>query len=661
MQAQTDRNQPKSGPSPVINIGKPQKFTMPNGLQVMVVENNKLPRVSFNLTLDNAPFAEGNKKGVNDLTSALMGKGSTTTTKDAFNEEIDFLGASINFSSNGAYGAGLSKYAGRILELLAEGSLKPNFTQEELDKEKAKIIEGLKSNEKSIGAVAGRVENVLAFGKNHPNGEYLTELSLNAVTLDDVKQYYNTYFLPGNAYLIIIGDVKFNEVKAKVESVFENWTKGTSPKLVYNDPRNTQYTQINFVDMPNAVQSEISFVNTVNLKMTDPDYFATIVANQIFGGDFNSYLNMNLREKHGWTYGANSGLRGSKYVTKFKANSQVRNSVTDSAVVELLKELKRIRKEKVSDEMLKSVKAGYVGKFVMQIQKPETVARYAIQTETQKLPADFYENYIKNINAVTADQVMKAANKHLLADNGRVMVVGKASEVLAGLEKLKIPIFHFDKFGNPVEKPVVKKADASITPKSIIEKYIAVIGGEKAVKETKTIAANYSGIIQGTPLNLSMLRADKKFKVEMSVMGQTMMKQLVTEKLGYQEIQGQRKNFEGADLISKQEAALTIPEVNLLAKTDLSLLPIEKMNEKEVYPVKSGKTTHYFEVATGLKLAESVMTDAGQAQTRSFGDYKEVNGIKIAHKIILNMMGNDIDFIATDIKVNEGVTDATFE
>ena len=164
MQAQ-DRTQPKPGPAPSINIKKPETFSLPNGLKVLVVENHKLPRVSFNLSIDNTPYAEGDKKGVDDLTSSLIGNGSTKTSKDAFNEEIDFLGANINFFSSGAYASGLSKYASRILELMAEGALSPNFTQEEFDKEKDKLIEGLKTQEKSVTAVAGRVENVLAYGK----------------------------------------------------------------------------------------------------------------------------------------------------------------------------------------------------------------------------------------------------------------------------------------------------------------------------------------------------------------------------------------------------------------------------------------------------------------------------------------------------------------
>ncbi len=451
MQAQ-DRSQPKPGPAPTINIKKPVSFVLPNGLKVLVVEDHKLPRVSFNLSIDNAPYAEGDKKGVDELTGSLIGNGSNTISKDAFNEEIDFLGADINFSTNGAFASGLSKYSKRILELMADGALNPNFTQEEFDKEKEKLIEGLKTQEKSVPAVAGRVENVLVYGKNNPAGEYLSEQTINNVSLSDVKTNYSTYFVPEKAYLVVIGDVKFKDTKKLVEKLFGSWVKAKAPQITYNTPSNVQYTQINFVDMPNAVQSEISLVNTVNLKLSDPDFFPVIVANQVLGGDFNSYLNMNLREAHGWTYGARSNVGSSKYMaSKFKANSQVRNAVTDSAVVEFLKEIKRIRTEKVSEQTLNDVKAGYVGRFVMQVEKPQTVARYALNIETEGLPADFYENYIKNIQAVTADDVMRVMNKYVLEDNLRIIVTGKGSEVIPGLERLKIPMFYFDKFGNPTQ------------------------------------------------------------------------------------------------------------------------------------------------------------------------------------------------------------------
>ena len=663
MQAQ-DRPQPKPGPAPVINIGKPQTFELKNGLKVMVVENHKLPRVSFNLTIDNAPYAEGSKKGVADLTSSMMGNGTKTMPKDKFNEEVDFLGANIGFSLSGAYGSGLSKYTDKILSLMVDGALNSVFTQEELEKERAKLLEGLKANEKSVEAVAGRVEDVLFYGKSHPNGEYLTEETIKNVTLADVKNEYATYFVPADAYLVIIGDVKFKDIKKSVEKAFSSWKKAAAPSVSYNDPKDVQYTQINFVDMPNAVQSEISLVNVSALKMTDKDYFAVLLANQVLGGDFNSYLNMNLREAHGWTYGARSSIRGNKYVGKFKANTQVRNAVTDSAIVEFFKEIKKIRTEKVSEEMLANVKAGYVGNFVMAMEKPGTIARYALLTQTQNLPADFFENYVKNINAVTADDILRVSQKYFLDQNMRVLVTGKASEVLAGLESLKIPIFYFDKFGNPTEKPATSKpVPAGVTAKVVYDNYIKAIGGDKAVKSVKSVHMIGTTTIPQAPSPLSYVsKSDNKDRMsaEISMGGQSMMKQVVGDKTAYAVQQGQRMDVPAEEFAEKKAEAKLFPELSAPAG---KLTVIESIEGSDAYAIENGKTVTYYDVKSGLKVAESTTQEQGGQKMvlmTNFKDYKDVKGVKFPFNIIMNV-GIELDIKLSEIKVNEGVTDADFQ
>jgi predicted Zn-dependent peptidase len=660
MQAQ-NRPQPKPGPSPMVQIKKPESFVLKNGLKVMVVENHKLPRVSFNLTLDNPPFAEGNKKGVDDLTSSLVGNGSQKTPKDVFNEEIDFLGANINFSSQGASASALSKYSGRVLELLAEGALFPLFTQEEFDKDKAKMIEGLKANEKSVAAISSRVVDVLAFGKNHPSGEYVSEETLKNVTLADVQSNYAARFVPENAYLVIIGDVKFKETKAAVEKLFGAWEKKTITKESYTANPNVDKLQINLVDVPNAVQSEISLVNTLNLKMNDPDFFPAVIANQILGGDFNSYLNMNLREKHAWTYGARSEIGSGKYVTKFVATSAVRNAVTDSAVVEFIKEIKKIRTEKVDAEVLKNVKAGYIGRFVMQVQKPQAVARYALNIETEQLPADFYEKYIQTINAVTPEDILRVANKYFLLDNTRIVIVGKASEVTPGLEKLKLPLFFFDKYGNPVEKPVTKKEiPAGVTAKSVLENYIKAIGGKEALKKVKSIVTIASGSVQGTTVEMtSKITSDKKLSVEMKAGGMTMMKRVLGDKSGYAIQQGQRKDLSNEEFKEKKADMNPFDELPLLDKASITLAGIESINDTDAYAIKDGQSTLYYDTVNFFKIAESKTSERG-TQTTFFNDYKEVKGIKFPHTTIMNI-GIELKLTTSEVKINEGVTDADFQ
>lgn len=666
VQAQVDRSQPKPGPAPKINIGKPQTFQLPNGLTVMVVENHKLPRVTASLTIDNAPYAEGVQAGLSGITGSLMGNGTSKISKDAYNEEVDFYGASLSLYASGGYASSLTKYFPRVLELMALGATDPLFTQEEFDKEIAKSIEGLKADEKSVPSAAARVSNVLAYGKNHPNGEFVTEETLKNITLADVKQHYANFFSPNNAYMIITGDIKFNDAKKLVEKHFGKWKKGNSPKIDYPDPKDVQYTQINFVDMPNAVQSEISLINMNKLRMTDKDYFAVILANQILGGDFNSYLNMNLREAHGWTYGARSSIGPTRYISTFRASSSVRNSVTDSAVVEFLKEIKKIREEKVDEETLANVKAGYIGNFVMQIEKPQTIARYALNTKLYNLPDNFYENFIANINAVTADDILRVSNKYFSYDNSRIVVVGKGSEVIAPLEKLGIPMFYFDKYGNPTDKPQAKAVDPSITPKVVLDKFVAAIGGADAVKNVKTISMKGSATVPGAPAPVSivMKKADGKFYQDISIEGMgSLSKQVINGDKGYVTGQGGKQEFTAEELKDSKAEAVPFAETYLATITDLVVESIEAVDGNDAYVLKSGKSKYYYDVATGLKVAESQEQEQmGQKFTTMtyYKDYREVKGVKIPFNIVQNV-GFDLDVKFTDIKVNEGVTDADFK
>ena len=460
LQAQIDRSKmPEPAPAPEINLSEPLHYELKNGLKVLVVENHKLPRVSMQLLIDNPPILEGEKAGVSALTASLLGNGSKSIPKDDFNEEVDFLGARINFGSQSAYASSLSKYFPRIFELMADAAINPNFTEEEFEKEKQKLLTSLKSMEKDVSAISNRVANALAYGTGHPYGEYVTEETVKNVSLGDVIQYYEDYFVPANAYLVVVGDVEFNKVKSLVDEYFTPWIKATPPSLSFSKPSNVQYTQINFVDVPNAVQSEVIVESLADLQMKNDDFLAALLANKILGGGAQARLFLNLREDKAYTYGAYSQIGNDKYApSPFTASAKVRNVVTDSAVVEILKEIDNIVKQPVTDEELKDAKAKYVGSFVLALEKPETIARYALNIETEGLPKDYYRTYLERLNAVTKEDVQKAAQKYMSINNARVVVTGKGSEVIENLEKItfngeKVPVKYYDKFAKNTEKP----------------------------------------------------------------------------------------------------------------------------------------------------------------------------------------------------------------
>jgi len=671
LQAQIDRSKmPKPGPSPEINLKEAQRFELNNGLKVLVVENHKLPRVSIQLRIDNSPILEGEKAGVSSLVSSLLGNGSKSIAKDDFNEEVDFLGARMNFGSQNIVASSLSKYFPRIMELMADAAIHPNFTQEEFEKEKAKLITGLKTQEKDVTAIARRVENALAYGVNHPNGEFATEKTVNNVTLDDVKKFYSDHFTSSNAYLIIIGDVNFNKVQKLVKKNFTPWTKTTSMSIGYTKPSNVQYTQINFVDVPNAVQSEIAVQNLVNLKMSDPDYLPALVANQILGGGGEARLFLNLREDKGYTYGSYSRIGNNKYVpSRFTATASVRNIVTDSSVVEILKEVDRIIKEPVSAEELKNTKAKYLGNFVLALEQPETIARYALNIETEGLSKDFYKNYIERINAITLDDVQKAAKKYFSSKNARIVVTGKGSDVIENLEKVtfntkKVPIFYFDKFANKTVKPDYNAPlPEGVTAQSVLDTYFKAIGGKEkleAVKSTFTTAEASMGAAKLQMIDKTTSKNQSLTNVLFG--GNSVNKNVFDGTKGYVMAQGQKITYTEDQIKEAKNSATPFPELN---NTTATLDGVEPYEAGKAYKIKvSDKKTSYYDTKSGLKIKDVVVQEQGGqsiTSTVSYGDYKEVNGIKFPFLMSITAGPQKFDFNVSEVKINEGVTDEDFK
>ena len=666
--AQIDRSTPpEPGPAPKINLEKPETFTLKNGLKVMVVENHKLPRVNMVLVLDNPPLLEGNKAGVSSLTGGLMGTGTLKTSKDEFNEEVDFLGANVSFGSTTARANTLSKFFPRVMELMAEGALKPKFTQEEFDKLKQRSIESLESNEKDVAFNARRLRQAVTYGTEHPYGEFTTVESLKNVTLADVQKLYDTYFVPENAYLVVIGDVELQEVKKLVNKNFSDWKNKNLPNSNIPEVSNVANTQINFLDMPNAVQSQIAVVNSVQLTKDNPDYFPALIANQILGGGSDGRLFQNLREDKGYTYGSYSSLGNDKYVSSFVATAEVRNEVTDSAVVAFLDEIHKIRTETVSEEELKNAKNKYVGNFVLSLEQPSTIAGNALTIETENLSNDFYEQYLKNINDVSIEDVQRVANKYFKIDNARIVIAGKGSDIMEGLENLtyngeNIPVYYFNKKAQKIEKPVAKEVDPSVSAETVFTKYIEKIGGEDAVKDVESMVMFANAEIQGMKLDLEMKKTSEgKMNQSISMGGNVMNKQVFDGATGYVMAQGQKLPYNEEQIAMARTDAQIFPELTV---GEAEVTGIEKVNGEDAYVVKVDENNkNYYSVESGLKI-QSVKTvsQAGQTMTipTGYSDYREVAGVKFPFMISQSMGPQSFEFQVSEILVNEGVTQEDF-
>ena len=673
LQAQIDRSQqPEPGPAPKIQLDEPQEFVLKNGLRVLVVENHKLPRASANLNIDLPPVFEGELAGVNALLSSMLGKGSKAIAKDDFDEEVDYLGARVNIGASSAFASSLSRYFPRVLELMADAALNPNFLQEEFEKEKEKLIEGIKSDENSVSAAARRVESLITYGKNHPSGEFIREETVNNVQLSDVERFYTKNFTPKNAYLIIIGDVDFKTVKKQVTGLFKGWKGKAVLGESFPAAQNASGLEINFIDMPNAVQSEVSVDFTTEIKKTDADYFPVILANNILGGGGQARLFLNLREDKGYTYGSYSSVSTNKYRrSRMRAYASVRNAVTDSSVVELVKEIEKIRELPVSQEELDQAKAKYVGNFVLALEQPSTIAQYALSILTEGLPSDFYTTYLQKINAVSIEDIQRVTQKYFHLNNARIFVTGKGSEVLENLEKVAplgatLPIKFYDKYGEEMERPDYDSAlPEGVNTTSVINAYFDAIGGKdkaEAVQSKKEIA---SASMQGMTLEIESKKtnAQQSF-LAVKMMGNVMQKQVVNKTEGYNEAQGQRMPMDAAALAKALPDTAVFTEL-VLDPTQISLAGIVDINGTKAYELKVSESKSYFySVDSGLKIKISETQEMGGntiTQETVIGDYKAVDGILFPHTVTQSFGPQKIDFVTSTIELNISFTDEDFQ
>ncbi len=671
-QAQVDRSvQPQPGPAPEINFGTPKKHQFKNGLTLLVVENHKLPRVSVSLRIDNPLDTEGEKAGVSDLLSSMMGKGSKNIPKDDFDEEIDFMGARLNISSSGAYAGSLKRYFPRVYEMMADAALNPHFLPEEFQKEVDKTLEGIKSSEKDVKTAARRVENLLSYGSDHPYGEYISEESINKITLDDLQKRYYKNFNAQKAYVIIVGDIDFDTAKDLTEKYLGQWDKGRINATEFAAPQNVHHTQIEFVEMPNAVQSEISVLNTAELDRNNPDYYAVIIANQILGGGAEARLFLNLREDKGYTYGSYSRYTiDHKTKSRLRAFAAVRNAVTDSAAVQLLYEINRMSKELVSDEELNLVKEKYAGSLIQSMENPENIANYAYNIQTQNLPANFYNQLLINIQKVNKEDILEVSKKYFDSGKMRVVVTGKSADVLTPLENISfngkaIKVNYYDKYGKSTERPELSKPlPEGISVKSVIEGYLQAIGGTEKLAAIKTKTTLSEANMQGMTLQISNKQtAKKQMLLEISMMGNVMQKTVLNQTKGYNEIQGQKIALQEQELENTLRDAGIFPELEV-DYNQISLKGVVSLDGVDAYEIQwSENKTVYYRVADFLKI-QSVENSEMQGQvisaTTLYKDYKAIEGILFPHVVAQDMGSQKIDFHVKSITLNELMPDSLF-
>lgn len=673
-QSAVDRSvRPKPGPAPAISFKDPVTYKLANGITVLVVEDHKLPKVSATYSIDAGPITEGSKAGTLDLMGAMLEEGTTKMSKAEFDEAVDQMGADVSLSAGGGSVGALTRYFDKAFTLMTDALKSPAFTQESFDKIKSQTLTDLKSNEKSAKAISANVVGALVYGLDNPMGEFTTAASVNSITLADVKAAYAKYITPSRGYLTFVGDITPAQAKALADKTLGTW-KGAALSLPQlKTVSNPAKTEIDLVDVPNAVQGEITVTNLVTLPMSSPDYFPILLTNQILGGGADARLFVNLRERHGFTYGSYSRVNAGRFQTTFAAMASVRNDKVDSAVAEILHEIDTIRTKKVSAEELANAKAIYNGSFALGLENPARTAGFASNILINGLPKDFYRTYLQKINAVTVDDIQRVAQKYFNYSNTRVIVVGKAEAVKAGLAKLGYDVKMYDKNA----MPVTAKASAAVNMSAdqIIQKYITASGGADELKKINSITLKGTMKVQGMELDATTKRMAPNLEVmEISMNGTTAFKQAFDGTTGYQSQMGQKKDMDADEINMKKDVKGIFPQLfysDGSYKTEV--VGTEKVGDADAYKIKvtgpSGNPYfEFYDATTGLLIKEEVSVNMGGADitsTTEFSNYQKVDNIMlpfVTTQSVQSAQGTqELVLEAKEFKINDAITADDFK
>ena len=664
---------PAPGPAPEIQIGDYEEFELTNGLKVIVVENHKIPQVSFQIYVDAPQVVEGEEAGYRELAGSMLTRGTSTRSKAQIDQAVDFIGASMSSSASGIYGSCLVKHQETLLDLMQDALLNPTFSEEEFEKVKTQVISGLAASKDDPNTIAANVGQVLRYGKDHPYGSVATETSTNNTNLETCKKYYESFFKPNVSYLVVVGDIKPEKAKNLATQYFGKWEKASVLRTKFAKPTKPEEARVCFVDKPGAVQSAINITYPIDLQPGADDLIKARVLRTALGGYFRSRLNNNLREDKGYTYGARATINDDQLVGSFRAYAQVRNEVTDSSMVEFLKELKQLREEPMGEQELNLVKNYMTGIFAIQLEEPQTIARFALNIARYNLPKDFYKTYLSRLAEVSAEDVQMMAQKYLSPENAYLLVVGNKKEVAEKLTQFDADqeIEYFDAYGDPINMEV-GAIPSGMDANSVLNTYFNSIGGKEKLETVTSMTQVMAAETQMGTLEISSKVKGSKFALTVKAGEMVLQQQLFNGEKGKQVAAGVAAPIPDEQLEALKEEAAPFPHLNYSKEGySVNLEGVESMGTKKVYVLtvespSGANKTEYYDQETGLLVKEIQVAEGPGEQsitvTREFSDYKEFDGVLFPGKIVTSGgMPFPITLEAKEIKLNPEIEDAAFE
>ena len=667
--AQLDRSQrPAPAAAQKINIPASQVFTTSNGITVILSENHKIPKVSIELSLGNTPRLEGNKAGLADFTGSLLMSGTSNRSKDQLDREIDFIGANLSAGSSSMYLSCLTKHLSKGLDLMTDVLYNASFPESEVERVRKQNLSGLQSTKADAGEMASNATRAVNF-PNHPLGQIMTEATLQNITREDMLAYYKNTFTPQGSYLVVVGDITRAETEAFVQTYFATWQGGPAYQASLGKGQFDKGNRVIFVKKPGAVQSVVYVTFPIDIRSGHKDQLALNVLNGILGGGgFGTRLMQNLREDKAFTYGCYSSLNITENGSWMSAGGNFKNAVTDSAITEILKEFAGIIEAQVTDEEISLTKNNMAGGFARSLERPQTVARFALNTIKQKLAPDYYQKYLQQLEAITKEDVLRVAQQYFTAKNCHIIVVGN-EEILPKLLPFDSDgkIEKLDAFGAAIKE--TKTAD--ISAEQLIDSYAMALTGtsskKAALKKVKAIIS-YVRVSELSSAQIPFVLTSTDYFWEgskeaskMEMPGMVLQKSFYDGKSGYTfSMQGGREDLKAEEIAAKQKASGLIPELNYKANgMSYEIKGIENIDGQDCYVLYTtdgqAENYDYYTTNTFMKLRSTNLRKAGEElveTTTTFSDFKLVNGLIFAHTFNMSVGKMTLNGNVKTIEVN---------
>ena len=657
----------KPGPLPAKEFAFP-KYTelfLSNGLKVFVIEDHEQPTVALKLQIRGGEVSES-IPGTAAVVAEMLTKGAGKRDALTIAKELDGVGAGVSASSSGditnVTGESILKHMPIMLDIFSEVLRSATFPKDELTKLKKQKISEVKLEKANGNAMLQVMSRNIAYGTNHPSARHKSEASYNAITIDEIKKFYSTYYRPNNATLAVVGDVKPEEIKPILEKALGAWTPGDVNE--FRTPKAEPMPQgVYFIARPSSVQSATALTSN-SVPNNHPEFEALRLGANLMGAGFSGRLFRTLRETYSYTYTPYAYLTSGRDVNRFICGADVRNSVTDSAIKVMQSEMTKITTELAPNDELDLIKRFVVGQFKMNFENSDFVAGLLLNADYNNQPISYVKEFPNRFTAITSEQMKSAMSKH--SSKLSIVVVG-SPDVLETLKQFG-PVYEYTT-DFEVKKSEVKKVD--MTPQELMEKHRKALGGMENISKISTLitTGTASFDMNGQQMQGTLLRKQKAPGKQVKIMDFKMFKQtMMTDGNQAWRMMGPQVQ-EVTEADEKQGMLNDAHIVESARMLELGKTLTIKGQEGnailvEVKDAAGEIETLYFDANTFLITSMKSIAKGPQGDvevTQSFANYTDVGGVQFPSKLILEQGQIVIKMEGLKYQINQEVKDSEFK